>query len=54
MYSISPGTYWRIFFEDYALEKKPDGSHKGWDTIEKCIATVTRFMANLARKFGGT
>lgn len=41
------------FFEDYALEKKADGGYKGRNTIEKCISAVTRFMANLARKYGG-
>lgn len=40
------------FFEDYALEKKANGGYKSRATIEKCISAVTKFMANLSRKYG--
>ncbi|MDR2712737.1 MAG: hypothetical protein LBB91_06440 [Clostridiales bacterium] len=41
------------FFSSYGLGKKPDGKHRGQASIENCISTVTYFMGNLSRKFGG-
>ena len=41
------------FFTSYALTPKQDGTHKGRDTIERCIRAVTGFMANLSRSYGG-
>ena len=41
------------FFTSYALTPKPDGTHKGKDTVERCLRAVTGFMANLSRGYGG-
>ena len=41
------------FFSDYALSLKADGTHRKRDTVERCIRTVTGFMANLSRRYGG-
>lgn len=40
------------FFMDYALEKKPDGTHKGSQSIEKCVSAVTLFFSKLIYKYG--
>ncbi|MDR3349999.1 MAG: hypothetical protein LBO03_10490 [Acidaminococcales bacterium] len=40
------------FFRDYAQEILPDGTHRGKQSIEKCVATVTMFFRKLRRKFG--
>lgn len=40
------------FFMDYALEKKPDGTHKGSQSIEKCVYAVTLFFSKLIYKYG--
>lgn len=40
------------FFMDYALEKKPDGTHKGSQSIEKCVGAVTHFFSKLIYKYG--
>ena len=41
------------FFQDYALEKKNDGSNKSQQTIEKCVVAVTGFFRKLCRGFEG-
>ena len=41
------------FFTSYALTPKADGTHKGQDTVERCVRAVTGFMANLSRSYGG-
>ncbi len=41
------------FFQDYALEQLADGSHRGRQSIDKCVSTVTSFFRKLIRKFGG-
>lgn len=41
------------FFENYAVTEKEDGSHRQKETVERCISSVTRFMAGLCRKYGG-
>ena len=41
------------FFNSYAQEKRPDGTYRGQETIERCVATVTAFMERLCAKFGG-
>ena len=40
------------FFRDYAQETLPDGSHRGKQSIEKCVHAVTMFFRKLRRKFG--
>lgn len=40
------------FFMDYALEKKRDGTHKGSQSIEKCIHSVVLFFSKLRYKYG--
>lgn len=40
------------FFMDYALERKPDGTHKGSQSIEKCVSAVTLFFSKLIYKYG--
>lgn len=40
------------FFMDYALEKKSDGTHKGSQSIEKCVSAVTLFFSKLINKYG--
>lgn len=39
------------FFMDYALEKKWDGTHKGGQSIEKCVHSVTLFFSKLIYKY---
>ena len=40
------------FFRGYAQEALPDGSHRGKQSIEKCVHTITIFFRKLRRKFG--
>jgi len=40
------------FFRDYAQERLSDGSHRGKQSIEKCVHAVTMFFRKLRRKFG--
>jgi len=41
------------FFESYAVTEKEDEDHRQRETVERCISSVTRFMAGLCRKYGG-
>ena len=41
------------FFRDYAQGTLKDGSHRGQQSIEKCVQAVTMFYRKLRRKFGG-
>ena len=40
------------FFEAYALSEKDDETHRQKKTVERCISSVTQFMAGLLRKYG--
>lgn len=40
------------FFRDYAQETLADGSHRGKQSVEKCVQAVTMFFHRLRRKFG--
>ena len=40
------------FFRDYALETLPSGKHRGRQSIEKCIASVTIFFRKLCKEYG--
>ena len=41
------------FFRDYAQGTLKDGSHRGKQSVEKCVSAVTMFFRKLRRKFGG-
>lgn len=41
------------FFDAYAMEKLPDGGHRGAERVERCISCVTLFMYKMAWKYGG-
>jgi integrase len=41
------------FFRDYAQGTLKDGSHRGKQSVEKCVHAVTMFFRKLRRKFGG-
>lgn len=41
------------FFTDYAMGKKADGGHRGSESVENCILSVTLFFSKLAWKYGG-
>jgi len=40
------------FFRDYAQESLANGSHRGKQSIEKCVHAITMFFRKLRRKFG--
>lgn len=40
------------FFMDYAMEKKPDGTCRGSQSIERCVYAVTLFFRKLIYKYG--
>lgn len=40
------------FLRDYAQETMKDGSHRGKQSVEKCVHAVTLFFRNLRRGFG--
>ena len=52
VFSIEKGML-DVFFKDYALTKRPDGSYKGRQSVEKCVSAVTGFFRKLSRSFGG-
>jgi len=39
------------FFDAYAMEKLPDGSHRGAERVERCISCVTLFMYKMGAKY---
>lgn len=41
------------FFTDYAMGKKADGGHRGSESVENCIHSVTLFFSKLVWKYGG-
>lgn len=41
------------FFTDYAMGLKTDGSHRGSESVENCIHSVTMFFSRLIWKYGG-
>lgn len=41
------------YFDHYAMEQLPDGPHHSRQSVERCISTVTAFMAKLSSKYGG-
>lgn len=41
------------FFTDYALGSKADGRHRGSESVENCIHSVTLFFSKLTWKYGG-
>ena len=41
------------FFTDYAMGTKADGGHRGSESVENCIHSVTLFFAKLSWKYGG-
>lgn len=41
------------FFQDYALEKLPNGSYRSRQSIEKCVSSVTMFFRKLCREYSG-
>lgn len=41
------------FFTDYAMGTKVDGGHRGSESVENCIHSVTLFFAKLIWKYGG-
>ncbi|MBQ3372684.1 MAG: site-specific integrase [Oscillospiraceae bacterium] len=41
------------YFDQYAMERLPDGSHRSRQSVERCISAVAAFMAKLAAKYGG-
>ena len=41
------------FFRDYAQGTLKDGSHRGKQSVEKCVNVVTLFFRKLRRKYGG-
>ncbi|MCL2775537.1 MAG: hypothetical protein FWD71_19665 [Oscillospiraceae bacterium] len=40
------------FFRDYAQGILPDGTHRGKQSVEKCVTAVVMFFRKLHRKFG--
>lgn len=42
------------FFRDYAMGLKTDGSHRGKQSIEKCISAVVSFFDRMIYKFGSS
>ena len=41
------------FFRDYAMEKLPNGTYRGEQSVENCTRAVISFFQKLHRKFGG-
>lgn len=41
------------YFQDYAIEKLPDGRYRSRQSIEKCVAAVASFFRALCRNFDG-
>ena len=41
------------FFQDYAYWKRPDGSYRSRQSIEKCVTAITGFFRKLCRSYGG-
>ena len=41
------------YFDHYAMEQLSNGSHHSRQSVERCISTVTAFMAKLTSKYGG-
>jgi integrase len=42
-----------VFFQDYAFTKRPDGSYRSRQTVEKCVSAVIGFFRKLCRSFEG-
>lgn len=40
------------FFTDYALSPKVDGGHRGSESVENCVRSVTLFFSKLIWKYG--
>lgn len=43
----------QCFFMDYALSEKKNGGHRGEESIEKCVSTVSAFFRKMISKYGG-